>query len=60
MDSGLEERAEANQTTKLDRYREQFATWATFAALLVFFIASIAIWGWAVWKAGVYIVNLVL
>lgn len=59
MNSEAEQEAEVDQRTKLDRFREWLATWTTFAALLVFFTVSIAIWGWAVWQSGVYLVGLV-
>lgn len=45
-------------TTKLNRFRERFAAWTTFSTLIVFLIVSIAIWGWAVWQAGAFLMSL--
>ncbi len=59
MDSEADDHVESDQTTRLDRFRERFATWGTFAALVVFFVVTIAFWGWAAWQAVAYLVGLV-
>lgn len=59
MNSEVKRRSEPDQPTKLDQFREQFATWATFSALMVFMVVTIAFWGWAAWQVVVYLKALV-
>jgi hypothetical protein len=41
------------------RIRERLTTWASFALLLIFFIFTIAVWGYAAWRGIVKLIGLV-
>ena len=47
-----------DQITPFERLRERCATWAALALILVFFIVTIALWGYAAWWGVMKLIGL--
>lgn len=58
METGSGELAHAGQATTRASIRERISTWLTFAVLIVFFIITIAFWGYAAWWGVVKLIGL--
>ncbi|MCJ2108180.1 hypothetical protein MKK70_22985 [Methylobacterium sp. E-041] len=59
MRSGRDQNAEASQSVEGADLRERLTRWGTFALLLIFFIFTIALWGYAAWWGVVKLIQLV-
>jgi uncharacterized membrane protein (DUF485 family) len=59
MNSETEGFTGSDHSSALDRFRERFATWASFALILVFFIITIALWSYAAWWCVAKLIGLV-
>ena len=60
MEPGNGELPQADQATERATIRERISTWLTFAALMVFFIVTIAFWGYAAWLGVVKLIGLLV
>lgn len=58
METNPSELAQPGQATVCASIRERISTWLTFAVLLLFFIITIAFWGYAAWWGGVKLIGL--
>ncbi len=58
METGSSEFAQVGQATTRTSIRERISTWLGFAVLMVFFIVTIAIWGYAAWWSVAKLIGL--
>ena len=59
MKAGTGELAQVGQATTRASIRERISTWLGFAVLMVFFIVTIAIWGYAAWWSVAKLIGLI-
>ncbi len=60
MEPGNGELPQADQATPIQSIRNRISSWLTFAALMVFFIVTVAIWGYAAWWSMAKLIGLIV